>query len=176
MDKRVIKTRSAVFKAAFDLTTQEDLKKITVLDLCNKAGINKSTFYLHYNSIDDCLQKCFDYVMNGVTDFCRNIKYNDLVNYPENNLNIILDEIEKDVNYILRFKSSAIYPKYISLLKENLVNSIIETNGFNIKDNYSEIVTIIFIVGGCIDAFTQPLPEFDREKLTNIIVGMIKKN
>ncbi len=176
MDKRVLKTRNAVFNAVFELTMQEELKKITVLDLCKKAGINKSTFYLHYSSIDDCLQKCFDYVMNGVTEFCKTLQYDEIVNCPESNLNLILDEIEKDINYILKFKTSAIYPKYVSLLKESLVNSIIEANNFNIKDNYNEIVTIVFIVGGCIDAFTKPLPEFDRKALESILTGMIKKN
>ena len=45
MDKRVVKTRSAIFNAIFDLSTEKELDKITVIELCEKAGINKSTFY-----------------------------------------------------------------------------------------------------------------------------------
>ena len=75
MDKRVIKTRAAVFSAVMDLTVEKDPRKITVLELCKRAGINKSTFYLHYSSIDDCIQKCFNLLMSGIVDFAKNFRY-----------------------------------------------------------------------------------------------------
>ena len=67
MDKRIVKTRTAIFNAVFEISADKDLDKISVVELCEKAGINKSTFYLHYTSIDDCFQKCFGFFTDKTT-------------------------------------------------------------------------------------------------------------
>lgn len=66
MDKRIVKTRTAIFNAVFEISADKDLDKISVVELCEKAGINKSTFYLHYTSIDDCFQKCFGFFTDKI--------------------------------------------------------------------------------------------------------------
>ena len=37
------------------LLEQKEYEFITVKELCAKAGVNRSTFYLHYQSIDELL-------------------------------------------------------------------------------------------------------------------------
>ena len=44
MDRRIKRTRTAVFNAVLDLMVEKDTSKITVLELCKRADINKSTF------------------------------------------------------------------------------------------------------------------------------------
>ena len=75
MDRRIRRTRTAVFNAVLDLMVEKDTSKITVLELCKRADINKSTFYLHYKSMEDCLQNCFQIIMNGIIDISKKIKY-----------------------------------------------------------------------------------------------------
>ena len=75
MDRRIRRTRTAVFNAVLDLMVEKDTSKITVLELCKRADINKSTFYLHYKSMEDCLQSCFQIIMNGIIDISKKIKY-----------------------------------------------------------------------------------------------------
>ena len=72
MDRRIRRTRTAVFNAVLDLMVEKDTSKITVLELCKRADINKSTFYLHYKSMEDCLQSCFQIIMNGIIDISKN--------------------------------------------------------------------------------------------------------
>ena len=72
MDRRIRRTRTAVFNAVLDLMVEKDTSKITVLELCKRADINKSTFYLHYKSMEDCLQNCFQIIMNGIIDISKN--------------------------------------------------------------------------------------------------------
>lgn len=50
-DKRVVKTRSAVKTAFMQLILEKELGKITVSNITEKAQINRSTFYLHYNDV-----------------------------------------------------------------------------------------------------------------------------
>lgn len=51
MDIRIQKTESAIKNAFLELRSQKSVEKITVKELCQRAQINKSTFYTHYADI-----------------------------------------------------------------------------------------------------------------------------
>ena len=42
-------------EALIELLNQKDIEYITVKEICKKAGVNRTTFYLHYETIDDLL-------------------------------------------------------------------------------------------------------------------------
>ena len=52
-DRRVVRTREALFAAFERLLTEREYAEITVSLLAREADINRKTFYLHYDSIDD---------------------------------------------------------------------------------------------------------------------------
>lgn len=49
-------------KAFLELLSQKDFVFITVKEICEKAGVNRSTFYLHYETVADLLSESADYV------------------------------------------------------------------------------------------------------------------
>ncbi len=53
MDIRIEKTKTAIHNTFLELRSKEPLEKITIKELCEKAQINKSTFYSHYKDIYD---------------------------------------------------------------------------------------------------------------------------
>ena len=53
MDRRVERTRNSIIDAFLELRSKRDLEKISVKELCERAGINKSTFYTYYQDIYD---------------------------------------------------------------------------------------------------------------------------
>ena len=53
MDIRIEKTERAIKNAFLELRGKKPLEKITVIELCRLACINKSTFYGHYEDIYD---------------------------------------------------------------------------------------------------------------------------
>ena len=55
IDRRVLKTRQAIEEALASLILKTDYDKITVSALAKEANINRKTFYLHYDSVDDVL-------------------------------------------------------------------------------------------------------------------------
>lgn len=48
--------------ALLELLEKKDLSYITVKEICEKAGVNRSTFYLHYETINDLLGECSEYI------------------------------------------------------------------------------------------------------------------
>ena len=54
-DLRYIKTEKAMRKAFHELLQEKELKRITVRELAERAEINKTTFYAHYETIPNLL-------------------------------------------------------------------------------------------------------------------------
>lgn len=50
-------TASLMDEALLALLEKKEYDYITVKEICAKAGVNRSTFYLHYESIDDLLRE-----------------------------------------------------------------------------------------------------------------------
>jgi len=68
-------------EALITLLEVKELEYITVKEICEKAGVNRSTFYLHYETIDDLVNEAMENVnkrflacfpKNG-NDFARKI-------------------------------------------------------------------------------------------------------
>ena len=49
-------------EALIALLEQKDLEYITVKELCHQAGVNRSTFYLHYETIADLLTETLELI------------------------------------------------------------------------------------------------------------------
>lgn len=49
-------------EAFLKLLEQKDFAYITVKELCAAAGVNRSTFYLHYETMGDLLAECAQYI------------------------------------------------------------------------------------------------------------------
>ncbi len=49
-------------EALLALLAEKDLSFITVKEICQLAEVNRSTFYLHYETIGDLLDECFEHM------------------------------------------------------------------------------------------------------------------
>lgn len=173
MDKRIQRTKTAVFGAVLELLVEKQADKITVLELCKKAEINKSTFYLHYKSLEDCLKKCFDAIMNGVVEISKQVKYDEIKQNPKPFVEHYLTELEKNSEYLTRFKESEICGQSLKILHDKLVESIAVNNGFTMENNYYEIANISFGVAGILAASITMLPNIDKPQLSKTICTML---
>ena len=72
-DLRVIKTKGAIQNTFRKMLCEMDYKDITIKELTARALINRKTFYLHYNSLDDLLKELQDEI---IQEFVKeNISY-----------------------------------------------------------------------------------------------------
>lgn len=56
-DKRIEKTRSLIKTSFLELSKSVPAEKITVKAICEKANINRGTFYYHYLDVPDLIEK-----------------------------------------------------------------------------------------------------------------------
>ena len=52
---RYLATAARMDEAFLELLGEKDFPYITVKEICSRASVNRSTFYLHYETIEDLL-------------------------------------------------------------------------------------------------------------------------
>ena len=105
-ESKYYNTASLMDEALILLLEKKEYSFITVKEICEKAGVNRSTFYLHYETIDDLLSECIEYVGNKI-----NKKFSNKVI----NKQVIKDSKLED---LLLITPEYLLP-YLEFLKEN---------------------------------------------------------
>ncbi len=67
-----MKSKKSIFDAFVNLRSKKELRKITVKELCEKALINKSTFYTYYEDMFDLSDKIESEVVDGIVSTISN--------------------------------------------------------------------------------------------------------
>ena len=68
IDRRRRYTLSVIREAFFALLAEVGFAKMTVADICRHADINRGTFYLHYETINDLLEESAEFLLRGFTE------------------------------------------------------------------------------------------------------------
>ncbi len=67
-DARIIKTKEKLKDSLLELMNNKPIDSISVTELCNKAKVNRNTFYSHYDSPHKLLDEIEDNLYNELID------------------------------------------------------------------------------------------------------------
>lgn len=62
-ESKYFATATRMDEAFLELLEKKDFTYITVKEICEKAGVNRSTFYLHYETVSDLLAESARYII-----------------------------------------------------------------------------------------------------------------
>ncbi|MET3289821.1 UNVERIFIED_CONTAM: AcrR family transcriptional regulator [Brevibacillus sp. OAP136] len=65
IDRRILRTRQLLREVFLDLATESGMDNITVKELTDRAGLNRGTFYLHYQDIQDFAEQFKHEILEG---------------------------------------------------------------------------------------------------------------
>lgn len=71
MDRRVEKTKKAIFHAFIDLLKKKDFEHLSITEIAETADINRVTIYKHYLDKYDILEQCIDYHLAPFLENCN---------------------------------------------------------------------------------------------------------
>ena len=128
MDKRIVRTRRAILLSVLEQTKDRDVKDVRVVKVCKDAGINKSTFYLHYKCIEDCVNSILENLILSVAEFASTINCAQVYNNPSVVVNDILNRAAADREFVERYKSSRLAVSLTDRLQETAINTICTNN------------------------------------------------
>lgn len=95
MDARVRYTRKVIKEAILELLSQKNADKITVKEICDKAQINRATFYKHYENTYDLLEKLDNEMLDELEAKIKEVNLADLRSI----FSIVLNEVRDNRSY-----------------------------------------------------------------------------
>ena len=71
-ESKYFNTATKMDLALISLLKKKPFEYITVSEICETAGVNRSTFYLHYETIGDLLNETTRYLLDGFLSYFSN--------------------------------------------------------------------------------------------------------
>lgn len=152
MDIRTIRSKENIRNAFIELRRKKELRKITIKELCEKANINKSTFYAHYEDIFDLSEQIESDVVKKIIDSIKH-KHSIIFN---------ASEFTSDLFYAMKSHQGLIdvvfsgtqHPNLIYKISTMLKNIIFEINP-QLKGNDKFNILLDYIIFGGYYAFEE---------------------
>lgn len=141
-ESKYFNTACLMDEALLLLLEKKEYPFITVKEICEKAGVNRSTFYLHYETIDDLLSECLVFVGKKIKSKFNN-KIIDKQAIESSNIEDLLLITPEYLNLYLEFlkENKAIYKIAYSqpnvLKEQNIVNHLYKHIFSPILDRFS---------------------------------------
>lgn len=155
---KIIKTKTALFTALSNLLKSKDIREITVIELCKDAGINKSTFYLHYKDIYECAEDFISQIVSPVTDIICQNGINNMINELPKIWRDVLKLFEENNKIYLPFFNSPSLSPMIYKVRNEIIDSLVKRStvfGLNDEELLNARITITFFVNGFLGILEQ---------------------
>lgn len=154
-DIRIQKTRRDLRNAILELIMEKSIEKISVIEICNKAMVNRMTFYKYYEDkftlLDDTINEIIDEIKTKTAIYNNEIKtIDEASNLLANIIKTVVDYIEKNRDLIIAVQKNGDY-KLFDIITYICEASIVELlNQINLIKplKYSIPVAASFIYGG----------------------------
>ncbi len=133
-ESKYFNTARLMDEALLQLLEKKDFDYITVKEICVKAGVNRSTFYLHYESMNDLLEESLAYGYSRFTE-----KYDQSAIDREKLKTCPLEEL-----YLISPKYIIPYLSVLKEYKKLFMAAISKPNLFKIPNSFQEAYKEIF--------------------------------
>lgn len=175
-DRRIRKTEQALQDAFVQLVQEKDVTQITVKELCERADINKSTFYLHYKDIYDLASRMKQHLLDNVYGI---IAEYDILDFAACSFEIwtrILDLFQESNGlYVACLNSSTLFSLHPTM-EESIVSRLLEKARIDHPELSADglkklCMSITFITSG----FLGLMQSLDFDELSDAVFFISKK-
>lgn len=123
-DLRIIKTKNALYYALIDLLKEKTFEEIKVSNICEKAYVNRSTFYAHYKDKYELFVDLINNLKDSFKSELKSIEEDNLKDYYLKMIKVFLNHIEgkEDIykSILVNNRSSIIIDMIYDTVKEDI--------------------------------------------------------
>ena len=130
-ESKYFATAARMDETFLELLEKKDFAYITVKELCEKAGVNRSTFYLHYETMNDLLKECYQYMIGR------------FLTYMEKDAGSFIEKLQNCPMEELYLITPEYLTPYLTYIKENqrLFRTMLENAAiFGLEDSYTGLL------------------------------------
>ena len=147
-ESKYFKTAIRMDEALITLLEKKDFEYITIKEICDTAGVNRSTFYLHYENTSDLLKETTRYIID------KHLSYYEI---DKERISLRFEACKREE---LLFVTDEYLIPYLTFIKENqrlFKVSIKEFHSMNMDEVYGRMFEHIF--SPILDRFCVPESE-----------------
>ena len=180
-DLRVIKTKNLIYNTLVELMKDKTFEEIKVSDICNKALINRSTFYSHYEDKYDLLVDFINSLKNEfISELNKNSSDLNVKEYYIELIKIFLNHIEERkemyTSIMINNRNSIMMDILLSVVNNDLLKKI-KTD--EIDSSIPNDIIAKFYLGGVINLGVEWLKDnnkYSKEDIINYLNLLIPDN
>ena len=134
-ESKYFNTATKMDLALISLLKKKPFEYITVSEICETAGVNRSTFYLHYETIGDLLNETTRYLLNVFLSY-----------FSINTKSISLDFMNRELDELVFIGDKYLTPylTYIKDHKDVFATALLHTKTLGFEDIYKQMFERIF--------------------------------
>ncbi|EOI09970.1 hypothetical protein UCO_02818 [Enterococcus faecalis EnGen0244] len=168
-DLRFVRTRSSIFQAMISLLQEKSFDKITVKDICSRANISRSGFYLHYVDKYDFVESYQKELMKkGTAIFENNIGKSRKI-FMEDAVRFLQEEGQILALLLSKNGSPEIQDKIKVLLQDNAKKNILPHIEIPIKTKLAEKYLVVFMSSAVVGVLQEWVNSGQKEAPEEII-------
>ena len=180
-DLRVIKTKNLIYNTLIELMKDKTFEEIKVSDICNKALINRSTFYSHYEDKYDLLVDFINSLKDEfVTELNKNSSNLNTKEYYIELIKIFLNHIEERkemyTSIMINNRNSIMIDILLSVVNNDLLKKMSKDE---FKSSIPDDIIVKFYLGGVINLGVEWLKDntkYSKEEIINYLNLLIPDN
>ena len=173
-DRRIVKTKKAIYRAFAQLLLEKDINDITIKDVADRADINRKTFYDLTGEIENKILEKFE---NAIKD----LDVNELLHDPNEFFNKLTDIINSDIDFyghLMRIESnSSLVVKLVTSMKNKFKEIITPKTAF---DEQTLDIVLDYVTSGMMTVYqhwfnsdrSQPVESISRAVSTLTFRGI----
>lgn len=123
-------------EAFLELIEKKDFAYITVKEICEKAGVNRSTFYLHYETVGDLLAESAQHIIDEFVTYMPHDTVTFLEKLPDRPLNEL---------YLITPEYLTPYLTYIKEHRRIFKAAVEQASALRMVDAYQKLNRHVFV-------------------------------
>ena len=134
-ESKYFNTAKKMDKALISLLEEKSFEYITVSEICKRANVNRSTFYLHYENMSDLLNETARFLLDGFVAY-----------FDDERKSIAKKLIESSLDELNFISDEYLHP-YLSYIKENsrvFTTVLSHSDSFGFNDVFQKLYENIF--------------------------------
>ncbi|MBQ2940934.1 MAG: TetR/AcrR family transcriptional regulator [Clostridia bacterium] len=134
-ESKYFNTAKKMDKALISLLEEKSFEYITISEICKKANVNRSTFYLHYENMVDLLNETARFLLDGFMAY-----------FDDERKSIVKKLMESSLDELNFISDEYLHP-YLSYIKENRLvfsTALLHADSFGFNEIFQRLYENVF--------------------------------
>ncbi|NMC84581.1 MAG: TetR/AcrR family transcriptional regulator [Anaerolineaceae bacterium] len=177
LDPRVVRSRRQLQKALMELVAEKRYSDLSIQEVTQRAGLNRSTFYLHYTGLHELLEDCGKELFNQLHEVIYE-KFNQKKSSASQDIErytaFVFDHLEKYSSFYRSLLGRNGDLAFQTFFREQLEELIFEPMNINAINTLEQEVVLRFYTAGFTGIavwWLESEPRISAQEVSHVVVN-----